>query len=74
MKSGLLWYDASSNPLDRKIADAIKRYQEKFGIAPNTIFVNEKDYRPETTTPPHVRVSAKRTILPNHVWVGTSDK
>ncbi len=72
MKSGLLWYDASANPIDRKIADAVKRYQEKFGVAPNTCFVNDKDYKPDTSIPTHIRLSAKRTILPNHVWVGVS--
>ncbi len=72
MKSGLLWYDASANPIDRKIADAVKRYQEKFGVAPNTCFVNDKDYRAESSLPAHIHVAAKRTILPNHVWVGVS--
>lgn len=73
MKSGLLWYDASANPIDRKIADAVKRYQEKFGTAPNTCFVNEKDFKPETALP-HLRIAARQTILPNHVWVGISEK
>ncbi len=73
MKSGLLWYDASASPIDRKIADAVRRYQEKFGVSPNTCFVNDKDFKPETELP-HLRIAAKQTILPNHVWVGLSDK
>ncbi len=78
MKSGLLWYDASASPIDRKIADAVKRYQEKFGVIPNTCFVNDKDLKPETDPAglrgelTHLRIAGKRTILPNHVWVGVS--
>lgn len=74
MKSGLLWYDASASPIDRKIADAVKRYQEKFGVAPNTCFVNDKDYRADASHSPQLRIAAKQTILPNHIWVGVSDK
>ncbi|MGE5140029.1 MAG: hypothetical protein ACM3JD_11245 [Rudaea sp.] len=74
MKSGLLWYDASASPIDRKIADAVKRYKEKFGVAPNTCFVNDKDFKPDATMPPQLRIAAKHTILPNHVWVGVSEK
>ena len=72
MKSGLLWYDASSNPIERKIADAAKRYYEKFGVRPNTVFVNDKDFRADAEIP-QMHVAAKRTILPNHVWVGLRD-
>ncbi len=72
MKSGLLWYDASRNPIERKIADAAKRYYEKFGVKPNTCFVNDKDFTPEAAHS-QLKIAAKRTILPNHVWVGVSE-
>lgn len=72
MKSGLLWYDASSNPIEVKIADAAKRYLDKFGIKPNTCFVNDKDYAPGASIP-HLNVAPKRTILPNHVWIGVRE-
>ena len=72
MKSGLLWYDASSNPIEHKIADAAKRYYEKFGIKPNTCFVNDKDFTPAAALAP-LKIAPMRTILPNHVWVGVSD-
>ncbi len=74
MKSGLLWYDAAPNTtLDKKITDAVNRYREKFGTMPNTAFVNEKDYTPDLAVR-EVKVTPKRTILPNHVWVGVSEK
>jgi hypothetical protein len=72
MKSGLLWYDASSSPIEHKIADAAKRYYEKFGVKPNTVFVNDRDFRPDTAIP-QLHIAAKPTILPNHVWVGVRD-
>jgi hypothetical protein len=73
MKSGLLWYDASSNPIERKIADAAKRYYDKFGIKPDTCFVNEKDLTPGAALA-QIKITPKRTILPNHVWVGLANK
>jgi hypothetical protein len=73
MKSGLLWYDASTDPIERKIAAAAKRYYEKFGMKPDTCFVNDKDLRPGVTLA-QIKIAPKRTILPNHVWVGIADK
>ncbi len=41
MKSGLLWYDADpKKPIWDKIEEAAQRYYEKFGVRPNTCFVN----------------------------------
>lgn len=73
MKSGFLWYDASASPIERKIADAAKRYYEKFGLEPDICFVNEKDL-PSESGIGQIKVSPKRTILPNHVWVGLAAK
>lgn len=76
MKSGLLWYDASAAPLDRKIADAAARYQKKYGIAPNTCHVNPldlaefaKDRDPLTYKMP-CKVMPNRNIIRNNIWVG----
>jgi hypothetical protein len=69
MKSGLLWYDNSSAILDKKIQDAAKRYQQKFGAAPNIAFVNPKDMQTEAKIK-NITVKAKSTILPNHIWLG----
>jgi hypothetical protein len=72
MKSGLLWYDASVNTIEKKIAEASKRYKEKFGVEPNTCFVNPVDLKtkPDVT---RIKVLAKPTILPNHLWLGISE-
>ncbi len=92
MKSGLLWYDADPRkPLWTKIAEAAQRYYEKFGVRPNTCFVNPGALPQEGALPERVEtkkaahhrnlnlaaalhVSAKSTILPNHIWLGVNDK
>ncbi len=75
MKSGLLWYDAAPNiSTKRKIEDAMRRYQEKFGASPNMCFVNPKALSdlPADELKDKVKIAAKPTILPNHFWVGIS--
>ncbi len=97
MKSGLLWYDADpKKPIEAKIAEAAQRYYEKFGVRPNTCFVNPSALPQGEALPTKVeaaangkaarpspgrtvaaasalRVTAKATILPNHIWLGISD-
>ena len=70
MKSGLLWYDAKSNYIETKIENAAKRYQEKFGTAPNVAFVNPKDVEGKTPQVKGITITPKATIMPNHIWVG----
>jgi hypothetical protein len=74
MKSGLLWFDGSKKPITEKIQDAAKRYQEKFGIAPDMCFVNPRDFETESKTKPGltIQVASKTTIMPNHIWLGVS--
>ncbi len=90
MKSGLLWYDADpKKPIWDKIEEAAQRYYEKFGVRPNTCFVNPAALPQEGPVPEKVeskkttharslinaralRVAAKPTILPNHIWLGVS--
>lgn len=73
MKSGLLWYDASQNTIDVKIQQAAKRYQEKFGAAPNLAFVNPKDIKDPAVRVLNITIKTKETIMPNHVWLGISN-
>ncbi|HID86222.1 MAG TPA: hypothetical protein EYP55_02460 [Anaerolineae bacterium] len=41
MKVGLLWYDDDpKRPFAEKIEAAARRYREKFGVRPNTCYVN----------------------------------
>lgn len=74
MKSGLLWFDNSKKPIADKIEAAAKRYREKFGIAPDTCFVNPRDLESNTNAKPAIKinVATKTTIMPNHIWLGIS--
>lgn len=71
MKWGLLWYDDSANDITVKIMRAAARYQEKFGVMPDTCFVNPKDVPPAASVQ-GIHIKSKNTIMPNHVWLGVS--
>lgn len=75
MKSGLLWYDGDKDkPLWDKIDEAAKRYYEKFGIQPNTCFVNPKTLPDgKGAKRGDIRVQTSPTIQMNHIWLGVSD-
>lgn len=82
MKSGLLWYDAhAAKDLLKVINEAAVRYQQKYGIAPDTCFVNRAQLQQFTAANrdamPKARglkLLSKDTIMPNHVWLGVSEK
>lgn len=80
MTTGLLWYDShAAHDLMKTIDDAAARYQEKYGIVPDTCFVNRaqlkefalghRDALPKTI---NLAVLPKDTIFKNHVWVVVS--
>ncbi len=70
MREGLLWYDADGKrSASQKIEDAARRYQERFGRAPNCCHVHPE----ERAEHPTVQVVANRHILPHHFWVGVDE-
>lgn len=70
MKQGLLWYDNDPRKsLDEKIAQAARRYREKFGAAPNICYVNPACLNGKRVARGTVRVVGARTVLPNHFWL-----
>jgi hypothetical protein len=72
MQIGLLWYDDDPRKtLDAKIAQATRRYREKYGRVPNACVVN-----PAVATGGHcggLRLIPTRTIRPNYLWIGVED-
>ena len=67
MTEGLLWYDADGKrPTGQKIDDAARRYQERFGRAPNCCHVNPAELVEHTS----VQVVANPRVLRHHYWVG----
>ncbi len=81
MQVGLLWFDNSPDRgLAAKIADAARRYQEKFGASPNTCYVNHAALAGTALAAPvpsplgaALRVVPSVYILPHHFWVGVED-
>jgi hypothetical protein len=82
MQIGLLWFDNSADRgLAAKIEDAARRYREKFGVAPNTCYVNSAaldggeitlPLRPAQESP--VRVLPATNVLPHHFFLGVEER
>ena len=73
MKEGLLWYDDSSRTLAAKIAPAVHRYREKFGMVSNVCYVHPSTLDGEQQVD-GVRVAPLFTILRHHFWVGCEER
>lgn len=80
MIEGLLWYD--DNPkltLAEKIEAAAKHYHLKFGIAPDTCYVNKVAFEKDVqlvnvdVDDMHVRVLRDEYVGPDNYWIGCSD-
>lgn len=63
-----MWFDKSSDDIQAKIEKAASRYKEKFGTVPTLAFVNPGEFT--TAKVKDIRVQAKPTIMPNHIWLG----
>jgi len=78
MQSGLLWFDNSpGRGLADKVADAARRYREKFGAAPDTCYVSTAALNGAALAIPYqgrtLRVLPAHNILPHHFWVGVEE-
>jgi hypothetical protein len=81
MQSGLLWYDGSRDrKLAAKVEDAARRYREKFGVTPDTCYVNQAALDGQLLTVPlaglhgkALRVLPAPNVLPHHFWIGVEE-
>jgi hypothetical protein len=79
MQTGLLWFDNDpGRELVAKVEDAARRYREKFGVAPDTCYVNgaaltggERLIRLGDVA---LRVVPAGNILQHHFWVGVEER
>ena len=81
MQSGLLWFD--NNPareLSAKLEEAARRYRDKFGIIPDTCYVNQAAVSGSIVTIQLAGLSGKPlrvlpagNILPHHFWIGVDE-
>ncbi len=75
MRIGLLWYDNDpKKALEQRVREAMDRYREKFGRAPNTCYIHPADLNGRALALEGVRVLAASNILRNHVWVGYDEE
>lgn len=83
MKEGLLWYD--DNPgcdLAAKIGPAVRRYRQKFGVAPNVCYVHASTLAAASGPGGNgherevsgVRVAPLPSVLRHHFWVGREEE
>lgn len=75
MLTGLLWFDDDPRrDLAAKVAEAAQRYQQKFGVVPDTCYVNPRAVdggeRTLSWQGRPLRVVPSGHILAHHFWVG----
>jgi hypothetical protein len=88
MKIGLLWYDDDPRkPSEQKIAQALERYKEKYGLVPDTCYVPSgmnvtaealsclisRNGGHDNASMPRLRVVPSQVVRPNHFWIGVDD-
>ena len=79
MQSGLLWFDNDpGRSIAVKITNAAQRYREKFGVAPNTCYVNGRALTEAEAMlvcqGTALRVVPAPNILAHHFWVGVEER
>ena len=85
MKEGLLWYEENhkSLTLPQQVARAAERYWRKFGVRPDSCYVNSDDLAahqgcdgrtPEEQRFGCVRVVPAHNVLKHHFWIGIEER
>jgi hypothetical protein len=70
MDTGLLWFDDSAGrDLAEKVARAARRYEKRFGAAPNVCYTHAGALDGEIHVD-GVRVIGVGNQLPDHFWIG----
>ena len=73
MNEGLLWYDDDpGRGLADKVARAVGRYRQKFGVSPDVVYVHPStlDGSSEARKMDGVRMVSRPSVLRHHFWIG----
>lgn len=71
MREGLLWFDDDPRrEMAEKVRQAAARYRQKFGIAPEVCYVNDRAIDRAEVRIGDLRVMPASTVLPHHFWIG----
>ncbi len=68
MQIGLLWND--TKPIAQAVPLAAARYAQRFGVMPNTCYVNPSALPDGAIVVGEVRVMPSPRILEKHYWIG----
>jgi hypothetical protein len=71
MNVGMLWFENDKGkPVERRIAEAVAFYRQKYGKEPNLCMVHTGEAPEGQRWIDGVEVKGNRSVLPNHYWVG----
>jgi hypothetical protein len=78
MQTGLLWYDPEPDRTTVvKVTAAAVCFEEKFGLTPDTCYVNDRSLKDgELTIPFHegkLRLVPANNVLVDHFWIGQDE-
>lgn len=68
MKIGMLWFDNSTDSLEKKVQRAADYYRGKHGCSPNTCYINKADGAGGQIAGVELRTSSQ--VLRGHFWMG----
>ena len=70
MDIGLLWHDGGSADLARTLAQAAKRYHDRFGNKPNVCYVHPTLLPDGDCKVNGILVRPSARVLRHHFWIG----
>lgn len=74
MHIGMLWFDNDPKAdLPTKIERAATYYVQKYGSAPNLVFVHPSQANGASSAN-GIEIRTNRSVLPNHLWMGVADQ
>lgn len=65
----LLWYDKSKRALHARIAPAVARYRERFGLSPNVCYVHPSEIA-DTGLISGLLVKTGMLVHLHYLWIG----
>ena len=66
----LFWIKNPSEGLEQKVLWAADNYERKYGQAPNLCLVHPSLLNGKRSRLGGLRLEAKKSILPNYLWIG----
>jgi hypothetical protein len=76
IREGLLWYDGDpKRDLADKVRRAARRYELKYGMAPNVCYVHASTIgeSAESGNVAGLQVAVGQSVLRDHYWLGNED-